>query len=39
MKCPNKECKSFIDTPENMEANFDYCKECGTIVYRFKRKK
>jgi hypothetical protein len=38
MKCPNNECKRSIDPAENDEANFNYCSECGTIIYRKKKK-
>ena len=38
MKCPNNQCKRPIDASESIDANFDYCKECGTIIYRNKNR-
>lgn len=38
MKCPNTKCKQPIDENGNKDTNFDYCKECGTVVYRNKNK-
>jgi len=38
MKCPNNACKHPTGIVEGGEANFDYCKECGTVIYRNKNK-
>jgi len=38
MKCPNDKCKRSTDVVENGDSNFDYCKECGTVIYHNKNK-
>jgi len=38
MKCPNNNCKRTIDVDKNSDSNFDYCKECGTVIHRNKKK-
>jgi RNA polymerase-binding transcription factor DksA len=38
MKRLNNEYRCPIYAVENPEANFGYCKECGTIIYRLKNK-
>lgn len=39
MRCPNDECKRSSKIVKNSDSNFDYCKECGTVVYRQKDKR
>lgn len=37
MKCPNEKCKRS-EVVENGDSNFDYCKECGTVIHHNRNK-
>ncbi len=39
MKCPNSKCKHSSRMVKKTDSNFDYCDECGTVVYRERDKR